>query len=172
MHGPSLVLGSLKKRFSSRGFWPSVLLANRLLVDTNWCVQWRFCRHVRKELSCDRCEANNDNVRKMNSGHILLLLSAAFFVFASYAILFSAWLPLTGIVVSASLPRFSTDLTTITDHRLPRQGHSLQVLRHPDHTHNRILCHRKLGGLAVLPKFLKAGTSKTNIRIWHTTWII
>ncbi|KAJ7285891.1 hypothetical protein C8J57DRAFT_1051396 [Mycena rebaudengoi] len=41
----------------------------------------------------------------MNSGHILLLLSAAFFVFASYAILFSAWLPLTGIVIIDSLAR-------------------------------------------------------------------
>ncbi|KAF7338339.1 Transmembrane protein [Mycena venus] len=39
----------------------------------------------------------------MNSGHALLLFSAVFFAVASYAILFSAFLPLTGIIVFDAL---------------------------------------------------------------------
>ncbi|KIM87007.1 hypothetical protein PILCRDRAFT_294821 [Piloderma croceum F 1598] len=36
---------------------------------------------------------------QINTGHVIIALSAVYFVFASYAILFSAFLPLTGVYV-------------------------------------------------------------------------
>ncbi|KAJ7156027.1 hypothetical protein C8R43DRAFT_884008 [Mycena crocata] len=41
--------------------------------------------------------------RKMNSGHFLLLFSAFFFCLASYATLFSAFLPLSGVFILDTL---------------------------------------------------------------------
>ncbi|KAJ6547510.1 hypothetical protein B0H19DRAFT_1212065 [Mycena capillaripes] len=41
----------------------------------------------------------------MNSGYFLLLLSAVFFCVASYAILLSAFLPLTGVFILDALAK-------------------------------------------------------------------
>ncbi|KAJ6630748.1 hypothetical protein B0H10DRAFT_1774094 [Mycena sp. CBHHK59/15] len=41
----------------------------------------------------------------MNSGHVVLVLSVVFFAIASYAVLLSAFLPLTGICILDSLAK-------------------------------------------------------------------
>ncbi|EPQ58174.1 hypothetical protein GLOTRDRAFT_36636 [Gloeophyllum trabeum ATCC 11539] len=40
-----------------------------------------------------------------NSGHLIILLSISFFVFGSYAVLFSAFVPSTGITVLDMIAR-------------------------------------------------------------------
>jgi hypothetical protein len=39
------------------------------------------------------------DINSLNSGHVILVVSAVYFAFASYVILFNAFLPLTGIYV-------------------------------------------------------------------------
>jgi hypothetical protein len=41
----------------------------------------------------------SSSTTEMNSGHVVISLSVVYFVVASYAILFSAFIPLTGIYV-------------------------------------------------------------------------
>lgn len=88
----------------------------------------------------------------LDSGYLVIALSVAFFAVASYAILFSAFLPLTGNAV-----RGMTDIngkhpiTFSVDPGYPRKRYSLQILRGPHCTHHRIFRHRQLGGMAVLP---------------------
>ncbi len=90
-----------------------------------------------------------------NVGHLVLALSVVFFCLASYAVLFSAFLPLTGILVLA-LPISPPDFSPLSpsDPRCPRERYSLQVLRHPPRSHRCILCDCKLGRMAILSQYL------------------
>jgi hypothetical protein len=93
---------------------------------------------------------------EVNSGHVIIALSAVHFAFASYAIFFSAFLPLTGIyvrlLVIGSVLKWKSSL-------FPGSGctgtrHALQIFCHAGNTNEHLLCHRELGGMAVLPQFV------------------
>lgn len=106
----------------------------------------------------------------MNSGYFLLLLTAVFFCVASYAILLSALLPLTGVFVSA-FPRFKPTPDSAVDSRCARRGHALQVLHHPNNPNDSIFRDCELGRMAVLSQFVISASARKP-KTYHATWSI
>ena len=96
----------------------------------------------------------------LNSGHVIVALSAVFFAAASYAILFSGFIPLTGIYVRFLVVGFMENnaqpgLSPLS----PGFGcigtrHALQIFLHAGHPNEHLFCHCELGGMAVLPQFV------------------
>lgn len=102
-------------------------------------------------------------------GYIILLCSVVFLVLGSYATLFSAFLPeirVFGYPVSLlpftlSLRLSALDANSNTHEGLcigawnPFSGYPLQVFRGIAGAHERVLCYRKLGWMAILSELLK-----------------
>lgn len=97
-------------------------------------------------------------ILSLNAGYAIILLSVVFFAIASYAVLFSAILPLTGVLVSCLLARCKTSRGLFTCRELgvghTRSRYSLQVPRDVDRSYCGLLCYRELGGMAILPQFI------------------
>jgi hypothetical protein len=116
-------------------------------------------------------------IMDLNVGHGLVLSSFLLLLLGSYATLFSAFYPVTGIWVSnmvMSFPAWGAELVfSNADIRHTRTGHALQVLVYHAHSHYNILCHCQLGWLAVLSQFVASGTGdnhKAN-RCNDTKWV-
>jgi hypothetical protein len=92
----------------------------------------------------------------LNSGHVIIALSAVYFVFASYAILFSAFLPLTGVYVRYPVTQYRKKVAQSEPSGSGCTGtrHALQIFCHAGHTHEHLFCNCELGWLAVLPQFV------------------
>lgn len=90
-----------------------------------------------------------------DSGHIIIAISVVYFILASYAIFFSAFLPLSGIYVGATLlGAAQSSYRNFLDPGYPGPRHPLQIFRDVADTHDHLFCHRQLGWMAILPEFL------------------
>ena len=80
------------------------------------------------------------------------MASVAILLLGSYATLFSAFWPNTGIWVCGTYDSYEVniDTTGTTDTRYTGCGYSLQVFRVVLDTHDRILRHCELGRMAIL----------------------
>lgn len=92
---------------------------------------------------------------ELDTGLLLIIASVLIFIIGGYAVLFSAFLPLTGIPVSERLCSSYGVSHFGADSGCNRDRYPLQILRVLDHSHGHILRYCELGGVAVLSKLLK-----------------
>lgn len=100
---------------------------------------------------------------KVDGGHAVVAFSIIFFIIASYAVFFSAFLPETGIsvclITQLKIVQIPEPLCRTGIEHAGR-GHALQVLHHPHYPHHLLLCHSQLGRLAILQQLL------THFKLW------
>ena len=89
----------------------------------------------------------------MLTGQVIVISFVLFFAIASYAILLSPFLPLTGFLVCPTNP-ISSLFWPFLVLWCPSERHVLQVFCLASYTHYLILRHLELGGMAILPQFI------------------
>jgi hypothetical protein len=80
--------------------------------------------------------------------------SSLFLAIAGYAVFFSAFLPLTGNMVSLLLSN-SCALTSFSVSEHDRTGYTLQISNIAPHPNHILFCDSKLGWMAVLSKLIE-----------------
>ena len=91
----------------------------------------------------------------MLTGQVTVISSILFFAIATYAILLSPFLPLTGFFVCPLVQyRLFSDPFFKKGLGCPSKRHILQIFCRTAYTHYLILRYRELGGMAILSQFL------------------
>lgn len=94
------------------------------------------------------------------TGYAILAASAVFFVLGSYATLFSAFWPRTGVWVRRAA--YGVISSVLIEGGLgagrARGGHALQVFRAAAGADDGVLCHCELGWVAILQEFMNSMT--------------
>lgn len=91
----------------------------------------------------------------LNRGHYLIFASLMLLVLGSHILFFSMFLPNTGIIVRMSqIPDHMTS-KIISVSRYAGSRQTLQILVCYVNSDDDVLCHRKLGRMAILSKFIE-----------------
>jgi hypothetical protein len=99
----------------------------------------------------------------MFTGQVIVILSVLFFAIATYAILLSPFLPLTGFLVCLLVQNHLFSDLFKKDIQCPSKRHLLQILCRAAYTHYLLLCYRELGGMAILSQFVIVRKNKPHL---------
>lgn len=91
----------------------------------------------------------------LDLGNIIIGTSFLFFLVASYAVFFSAFIPKSGILVRPWFLWFLIEtLQFCLDSKCSRWRYALQILHNPHYPHRSLFCYCKLGGMAILSQLV------------------